>query len=116
MFVISALCQVPFLHAESGDAAARARIDQRISQIDALKIQGAVGENNRGFLEARSGGSEVAAVVAAENKDREVVYATLAQKTGSTPEKVGQTRARYIAQHSTSGVWIQDESGQWKKK
>jgi uncharacterized protein len=94
----------------------RARMEQRIGQIDALKSSGAVGENNRGLLEVRDGGGDATAVVAAENGDREMVYAELARKTGSTAEQVGRARARQIANNSATGVWLQDEGGRWYKK
>ncbi len=96
--------------------AVRTRIEQRLSQVDVLKGQGAVGENNGGYLEVRGGGADVAAVVAAENKDREMVYAVLAQKTGTSAEQVGKSRAAKILQSASSGVWVQDEGGNWKKK
>jgi uncharacterized protein YdbL (DUF1318 family) len=110
---ILALSFVSFLRAEDLGAV-KGRMDQRLAQVDSLKAKGAVGENNRGFLEVRGGG-DAGAVVAAENKDREVVYAVLAQKTGSSAEQVGRVRARQIAQNSRPGVWVQDESGSWKK-
>ena len=115
---ISAFCQIPFSRgADASDAAARARIDQRVPQVDSLKKGGVVGENNRGFLEVRGAGSrEADTLVGEENKDREIVYAALAKQTGASPEHVGKARARYILQHSISGVWIQTESGQWKQK
>jgi len=52
--------------------AVRARMEQRLSRIDALKSSGAIGENNQGLLEVRTAG-EATAVVADENKDRAVV-------------------------------------------
>ena len=100
-----------------GIAEVRHRIEQRLSQIDALKAQEAVGETNRGFLEERKAGvPNAAAVVAAENKDREAVYAYIARETGAQPESVGRARAKQIAANSKSGVWVQDESGHWAKK
>jgi uncharacterized protein YdbL (DUF1318 family) len=103
-------------HAESA-ADIRRRMEQRLGAIDALKAQEAVGENNRGLLEAppagKGGGGDI---VAAENRDREAVYALIAKETGATADAVGRARARQIAAGSRAGVWIQDESGQWKKK
>ena len=93
------------------------RMAQRLAEVDALKERGAVGENNRGFLEARGALSgQEGGVVAAENSDRESVYADVARRTGHTPEQVGHARARRIAAASKSGVWLQDESGQWYRK
>ncbi len=115
VFLVLALSFASVVRAEDGGTI-KARMEQRIPQIDALKGQGAIGENNRGFLEVRGGSADAGAVVAAENKDRETVYAALAQKTGSTVANVGKARAVKIAQNSRPGVWVQDETGNWKKK
>lgn len=96
--------------------AVKARMTQRISQIDQLKSAGAVGENNRGFLEVRDGGGDAASVVRAENADREQVYAAIAKQTGSSADRVGRARARHIAGSSAPGVWLQREDGNWYKK
>jgi uncharacterized protein YdbL (DUF1318 family) len=92
----------------------RARMEQRIGQIDALKTQGVLGENNRGFLEVRSGDDQ--GVAAAENADRAAVYDALAKKTGATSDTVGKARAKQIASASAKGVWVQGENGKWEKK
>jgi len=92
----------------------RARMEKRITQIDALKTSGVLGENNRGFLEVRSGAD--GGVAAAENADREVVYAAIGQKNGVSAEKVGQARAERIAGRSAPGVWLQRANGEWYKK
>ena len=96
--------------------AVKARMNQRLSQVDQLKAEGAIGENNRGFLEVRGGGGEAAGVVSAENSDREAVYAAIAKQTGSTADQVGKARARQIAANSAAGVWLQREDGNWYKK
>jgi len=115
LFVALGLLAVTAFAESAGDI--RRRMEQRLPQIDALKAQGAVGENNRGFLEVRgSGAPTAAAVVADENRDREAVYGLIAKETGASPDSVGRARAKQIAQHSSPGVWVQDESGQWKKK
>lgn len=92
----------------------RHRMEQRLPQIDAFKAQEIVGENNRGLLEERKTGS--GSVVSEENRDREAVYALIAKETGASPDSVGRARAKQIAANSKSGVWVQDESGAWKKK
>ena len=95
----------------------RRRMEQRLPQIDALKAQEAVGETNRGLLEERkSGNPDAAGVVAAENHDREAVYAYIAKETGSNAEAVARARAKQIAANSRGGVWVQDEAGKWVKK
>ena len=97
--------------------AVKQRMDQRVAAIDALKQRGAIGENNRGYLEARGSLSgDESRLVPAENADRATVYAALARQTGSTADQVGRARAKYIAQNSTPGVWLQDETGRWYRK
>lgn len=103
-------------HADSA-ADLRRRMEQRLPAIDALKAEGAVGENNRGFLEVPPAGKpSTGTVIADENRDREAVYALIAKQTGATADAVGKARARQIATGSKAGVWIQDEAGQWRKK
>jgi uncharacterized protein YdbL (DUF1318 family) len=92
----------------------RGRMEKRVSQVDALKARGVLGENNRGFLEVRSG--DDGGVAAAENADRTAVYAALAKQTGATPAAVGQARARQIFSASAKGVWVQAPTGEWLKK
>ena len=97
--------------------AVKQRMDQRVPAIDTLKQRGAVGENNQGLLEARGAlAAGEAAGVAAENADRQAVYAALAAQTGSTADAVGRKRAARIAAASTPGVWLQDEAGRWYRK
>jgi uncharacterized protein len=115
--LLAALCLVTvtaFAADSAGDL--RQRMEQRLPSIDRLKATGAVGENNRGLLEERGGGGDAANVVSEENRDREAVYALIAKQTGATSDSVGRARARQIATNSRPGVWVQDESGAWKKK
>jgi len=101
----------------AGAGELRARMEARLPEIDRLKTQQVIGENNRGLLQVvRNGTAEAERVVSAENADREVVYAEIAQKTSSTSEAVGRARARKIAAISRPGVWLQADDGQWYLK
>ncbi len=91
-------------------------MNNRLASVDALKASGAVGENNKGLLEVRSTTDAAATVVAAENADRQIVYAALAKNTGSTPEAVGVARAKQIAAASKPGLWLQSPKGDWYRK
>lgn len=117
LFLCLALCTIaaPAIYAQSAGQL-RQRMAQRLSQVDELKAKGAIGENNRGLLEVREDGGNAASVVADENRDREAVYALIAKETGSNADAVGRARAKQIATASKAGVWVQDESGAWKKK
>ncbi|MCF3652266.1 YdbL family protein [Synoicihabitans lomoniglobus] len=97
-------------------AALRHSMSQRLPVLDQLKTSGAVGENNQGYVEARTPGADTEKVVAAENADRRKVYAAIAAKAGATSEAVAQARARQIAATSAPGVWLQGEDGRWYRK
>ncbi|WP_438483245.1 YdbL family protein [Oleiharenicola lentus] len=96
--------------------AVKTRMKQRIAQIDQLKLKGAIGENNRGFVEVRAEAPDASSVVSAENADREAVYAAIAKQSNTTADAVGKARARRIVAESAAGVWVQDDSGKWTKK
>ena len=96
--------------------AVKARMAQRLSELDAAKAKGFLGENNQGFVEVRGNDAAAGAVLAAENQDRGEVYAAIAKQTGSTSELVGRARAKQIAAGSVAGVWLQREDGTWYKK
>jgi uncharacterized protein YdbL (DUF1318 family) len=96
--------------------AVKARMSQRLSKLDQFKGQGAIGENNRGLVELRDASPAAGDVVAGENRDREIVYAALAQQTGTNAETVGRARAKQIAAGSAAGVWLQRDNGEWYKK
>ncbi len=105
----------PALHAQDMNAL-RDRMTERLDTLDSLKKSGAIGENNQGFVEVRESAANAAAIVAAENKDRELVYAAIAKEYNTTAAQVGQSRARQIASNSASGVWLQSVSGSWYQK
>lgn len=109
------LLGAPLLQANDLDAV-KARMVERQPSLDALRKEGFVGENNRGYTEVRKVSGNASEVSSAENRDRELVYADIARRAGSTPEQVGRARARQIAGSSAAGVWLQRESGEWYQK
>ena len=94
----------------------KARMKNRLPVIKELKAQGFVGEDNKGYLQFVGGKQAKPGVVAAENKDRQTVYAAIAKQQGTTAELVGQRRALQIAKRASKGEWVQDSSGKWLKK
>jgi uncharacterized protein YdbL (DUF1318 family) len=115
LFAVVCLVTVSAFAASAADL--RRQMEQRLPAIDAMKTAEAIGENNRGLLEVRPAGkADAASLVAEENRDREAVYALIAKQTGASADSVARARARQIADHSRSGVWVQDERGVWKKK
>jgi uncharacterized protein YdbL (DUF1318 family) len=104
------------INAAEDMGAVKARLSQRLSSLDSLKSAGAIGENNRGLVELREASPKAGDLVAAENRDRGIVYAAIAEQTGSNAETVGRARAKQIANASAAGVWIQRDNGEWFKK
>ena len=94
----------------------KTRMKSRLPAILELKAKGIVGENNKGYLEFIGGKKEKADVVAAENEDRQTVYAAIAKQQGTTAELVGKRRALQISQKAEPGDWLQDASGKWYQK
>lgn len=94
-----------------------ARMEQRLPSVDALKARGIIGENNRGYLEARATlkGDEQG-VVSAENSDRAALYESVAKEQGISVEQVGRGRAQKIAAGSRRGVWLQGNDNVWYQK
>jgi uncharacterized protein YdbL (DUF1318 family) len=116
LVLVAALFTTGLLQAQDL-AALRARMEKRLSDVNALKNRHVVGENNRGYLEVRGGvlGNEQQ-IVSEENTDRRKVYAALAAETGTKLEEVGRQRATQLAQLAKRGHWIQEQSGDWRQK
>lgn len=114
--LILALFSTGVASAQNLDAI-RAEMAKRLPQVENLWRQGLVGENNEGYLSARGQLSEEQKkLIDAENTDRRQVYAAIARSTGSNPDAVGKQRAIQIATRAASGLWLQNERGDWYKK
>ncbi len=106
------LILAPVVHA----ASIKERMAARIPAINALKDKGTIGENNKGFLEFRTGDKSSAKLVTEENKDRSTVYSMIAKKQGASPALVGQRRAKMIVENGPKGHWYQKPDNSWYKK
>ena len=100
----------------AGSNEIKARIKARLPVIDALKADGIIGENNRGYLEFIKNNKPKEDVVISENQDRKKVYSAIAKQQGTTADLVGKRRAKQISQRAKPGQWIQDGSGNWYQK
>lgn len=117
VFVFAALSLASFASAAEDLNKVKARLEQRLGPVTALKDKGVAGETNRGYLEARgAAGAAEQQIIAAENADRRTVYTDIAAKTGANADAVGRQRAQQIAGLARPGHWIQDTAGAWKKK
>ena len=104
--------------AETGDtneeSAIRSR-RRRFPRVADLKSRGLVGENHRGYLEARKRVSpDEAGTIAAENRDRQVIYRSVAAKQGAKLNEVEASFAQLHRDRAGSGDWIQaSRGGKW---
>lgn len=114
--LFAALCLISAVAFADSAADIQHRMAQRLAAIDGFKAQEVIGENNRGYIEVRKSAPGADSLVTDENRDREAVYALIAQKTSASPDAVARARAKQIAANSRSGVWLQDDSGKWYKK
>jgi len=89
----------------------------RYGELKQLKSQGAVGENNQGYVEALSGAGN--STVSAENSDRRVIYSAIVQQNnlgGSGLAQVQKVFAEVQRDKAAPGESIQLASGAWTKK
>lgn len=92
------------------------RMTKRRPQIEQMKKEGILGENNKGYLEFVGDVVKNKALVDAQNADRKTGYAIVAQKQGVAVEQVAKVRAAYYAKKAKSGEYYQNSSGKWIKK
>lgn len=91
----------------------------RYDRLEELKKEGAVGENNRGYVEVLAGGRQAAPLVETENKDRKVIYQAIAEQNAlganalTTVEKVF---AQVQHEKAAPGTKVQTEDGRWITK
>jgi hypothetical protein len=88
----------------------------RFADLKALKTQGVVGENNRGYVETLGGDKSSKAVVAAENKDRKLVYKAIVEQNKLGPGALATVEAvfaRVQRDKAEPGEKVQDASGRW---
>lgn len=112
------LFAMPMLSAETRTPEqVRKRMEANLPALDELRKTGRVGENNKGYLEARNGLSPAEKrLVQTENADRRFVYEMLASRANTTLERIERARAEQIRNRSTAGVWLQSPAGEWYRK
>lgn len=99
----------------------RAALDgrrDRFDQLKALKGQGAIGENNQGYVQALTGDASAKGTADAENSDRRVIYKTIEQQNNLTNamETIEKVFAQVQRDKANPGDKIQNEDGSWVAK
>lgn len=88
----------------------------RFSALKQLKAQGAIGENNRGYVDALASTGDAVVLAQAENNDRRVLYQAIVDQNNlgaAGMDKVEMVFAEVQRDKASSGEKIQSPSGEW---
>ena len=91
----------------------------RYYQLQGLKREGLVGENNKGYVTDLKNNSSASTLVTAENKDRRIIYEALAEQNmlgAAGLLEVERAFAEVQNDKAEPGDMIQSPAGGWKKK
>ena len=90
----------------------------RFDRLKELKAKGAVGENNRGYVEVLSDASDAKSLVESENQDRSIIYKTIEAQNNlaGALETIEKVFAQVQRDKASPGDKIQNENGEWVVK
>lgn len=91
----------------------------RYQVLQDLKQEGAVGENNKGYVTDLKENPKASALTADENRDRRIIYEALAKQNalGNTGLlEVQKAFAEVQSEKAGAGDMVQSASGDWEKK
>ena len=90
----------------------------RFDRLKELKAKGAVGENNRGYVEALSDDPDAQSLVESENQDRRIIYQTIEAQNNlaGAMETIEKVFAQVQRDKASPGDKIQNENGEWVVK
>ena len=90
----------------------------RFGELRALKSSGAVGENNRGYVEVLKNTANANSVASDENRDRKVIYQTIAEQNGleGALSTIETAFAQVQSDKANSGDKVQTAAGGWVSK
>lgn len=91
----------------------------RYAELASQKTAGAIGEDNQGHVAQLGGGPDVAALVAEENADRDIIYRAIVEQNGLAPEAmatVQQVFGETQRARASAGERVQEPSGEWTTK
>jgi uncharacterized protein YdbL (DUF1318 family) len=101
-------------------------IKNRYAQLKTFYDKGAIGENNKGLIEAKDMAGLnlqerglVNKLIDQENKDRAELYSEIASANKLGSESISQIKKIFSnswREKSQSGWWIQNDGGNWEKK
>ena len=92
------------------------KFKQRYEKIRQFKQQGVVGETYEGYLDFVKDKGNAAQDVDDENADRKELYKLIAEKEGTTAEKVAERNAKRNFSKASAGEFLKGADGKWQKK
>jgi uncharacterized protein len=92
------------------------RMKARLPVIAELKMQGIVGETNRGYLGFVTEQKSHEDLIAKENQDRKTIYTHIAAQQNTQLAVVEKNRAFQLAQRAAPDTYLQKPDGTWVKK
>lgn len=100
------------VHASMADFGSRMK--ERLPEIVAAKDKGLIGEGTDGLIYIRDGESEeIKKLVTGENSDRELLFKSMAKKTGGSTKEVAAKFSKAVVKKSKKGHWFRKSSGKW---
>jgi len=107
-------------YAQDGELAElKKRFKERFSALERAKSEGLIGETYEGQVEAVNPpikDSDLRQTVAAENADRIKLYAIIAKKENTTPDKVAERNALRHRKDLKPGEYYKTDKGWMQKK
>jgi uncharacterized protein len=91
----------------------------RYYQLQGLKQEGEIGENNKGYVTPLKNNVTAATLTAAENQDRRVLYEALAEQNNLGNNgllEIQKAFAEVQLEKASPGDMVQSSSGDWKQK
>ncbi|HXV27661.1 MAG TPA: DUF1318 domain-containing protein [bacterium] len=91
----------------------------RYANLQSLKAQGILGEDNQGFVAALKSSPEASSMALAENNDRLVIYQAIVDQNQlgqAGLAKVKQVFAEVQREKARRGDYVQLASGEWTQK
>ena len=90
----------------------------RFEELTALKQQGIIGENNKGYVALLKDDGSAEEIVEMENLDRKTIYTAIAEQNGllSEMDSIENVFAQVQRDKAAPGDKIQTEDGAWITK
>jgi uncharacterized protein YdbL (DUF1318 family) len=90
----------------------------RFTQLRSLKTSGLVGENNKGYVEVLGDDAQAQSITSLENRDRKVIYETIAEQNGleNAISTIETAFADVQREKAEAGDKVQSPDGDWVRK